>query len=377
MTMRTDIGHAPARECRWPVTLPAVAALLAVLWTTQNVYARSSTLEEEETRTVKVETETKIYVKNARGQTIIVGRKDANAVTIRASKIVRARDAKTAAAWMKELGFTTETDGDQVSVVLHHPRRMEEEGNFWTLVRQINDRAYIDLTIEVPSGFDAKVSSTSGDVQITSIEGSVKLFGSSGDVFLKGIGGTALVELSSGDVDAGAIGKDLHIRMSSGDAVARDIGGSVSVQGTSGDAEIYDVAGDATVELSSGDLALEGCRGSVSATAYTGNIEIDEVEGAVNARTTSGDIVVTLTPVGAKEHLFESSSGDVDVSFHTPQGYGFLLEVDTGSGSIEGDLDIKLDEISRKTLKGIVGKGGGRISIETASGDIRINEIGK
>jgi len=375
--MRKIVGYGPIRECRWPIMLPAVAALLVVLWTTQNVHARSSTLEEQETRTVKVETETKIYVKNARGKTIIVGRKDAIAVTIRASKTVRARDAKTTAAWMKELGFTTETDGDQISVVLHHPPRTEEGGSFWTLVRRINDRAYIDLTIEVPSAFDAKVSSTSGDVQITSLEGGVKLFGSSGDVFLKGIGGTALVELSSGDVDAGAIGKDLHIRMSSGDAVARDIGGSVSVQGTSGDAEVYDVGGDATVELSSGDLTLEGCRGNVSALAYSGNIGIDDVEGAVDARTASGDIDVTLTPVGAKEHLLESSSGDVDVAFHTLEGYGFLLEVDTGSGSIEGDLDIKLDEISRKTLKGVVGKGGGRVSIETASGDIRISQIGK
>lgn len=375
--MRIFAAHVPTRVRRRPTWLPAVAALLAVLWTTQTAPARASSLEEQETRTVKVTSETKIYVKNARGKTIIVGRKDANAVTIQASKFVRARDEETAARWMKELGFTTEADSGQVSVILHHPKRMEEGENFWTFIRRISDRSYIDLTIEVPAAFDAKVSSTSGDIEITSLEGSVKLFGSSGDVLLKGIGGTALVELSSGNVDANAIGKDLHIHMSSGHAFARGIGGVVAVQGTSGDAEIHDVGGDTNVDLSSGDVVLEGCRGSVSATTYSGDIGISDVAGAVNASTGSGDIEVTLTPVGAKENRLESASGDVIVSFHTPAGYGFALEVHTGTGSIEGDLDIKLDEISRKVLKGIVGSGEGRVSIETANGDIRISQIGK
>jgi hypothetical protein len=377
MTMRKFLAHAPARGCRWPLTAPTVLAFIVVLWTTGNALARSSTVEKRESRTVKVETETKIYVKNARGKTIIVGRKDANAVTIRVLKSVRAKDARTAAEWMDELGYSIESDGAQISVVSHHPRKAEQGGNLWTLLRRINDRACIDFTIEVPSAFDAKVSSTSGDVQITSLEGGARLFGSSGDVFLKGIGGSAFVELSSGTVEADAIGKDLHVRMSSGDALARQVGGSVTVQGTSGDAQVNDVGGDASVTLSSGDLTLKGCRGNVSAKAYTGDIQIDDVGGAVRADATSGDICVTVTPVGANEHLIETSSGDVEVAFHTPEGYGFLLEIETGSGSIEGDLDIKLDEISRKTLKGVVGKGGGRVSIETASGDIRISQIGK
>jgi len=67
----------------------------------------------------------------------------------------------------------------------------------------------------------------------------------------------------------------------------------------------------------------------------------------------------------------------VIVWFHKPAGYGFALEVHTGTGSIEGDLDIELDEISRKALKGIVGSGEGRVTIETASGDIRVSQIGK
>ena len=62
----------------------------------------------------------------------------------------------------------------------------------------------IDYTIEVPSAFDAEVSSSNGDVQIVSIEGDSKVTSSSGDVFLKDLGGQAIVELSSGDAPGAA-----------------------------------------------------------------------------------------------------------------------------------------------------------------------------
>jgi hypothetical protein len=357
--------------------MTALLACVLVLPVAPRVHAGSSSLEEEETRTVRVDSQTEIYVKNARGKTIIVGKKGASEVTIRVMKFVRARDQETAARWMKELGLTVETNGNQISIVTQHPAKSKEVGSFWTVLKRIRDRAYIDYTIEVPSVFDAKISSTSGDVQITSIEGGVKVFGSSGDVFLKSIGGAAFVELSSGTIDTDGVGKDLYVRMSSGDAIVRSVGGSVTIQATSGDAVVEDVAGNASVVLSSGDLTFEGGNGDLHVETHSGDIQATRVEGSVSAEATSGDIYVTIDPLGAKEHALKSSSGDVDVSFEAREGYGFVLEVDTSSGSIEGNLEIKLDEISRKTLRGIVGTGTGRLSIETASGDIRIKQIGR
>ena len=375
MIMRSFLLDLPVRRWRSYLILPVALVLLG--GSTRGTALAGSSKDEEDSRSVKVTTEKRIYVKNTRGKTIIVGRKNANEVRIRVLKVVRARDDKTAARWMEELEYGVETDGEQVSVVTRHPERTEEGWTFWTFLKRITDKAYIDYTIEVPDTFDAKVSTTSGDVNITSLEGDVKLFGSSGDVFLKGVGGGAFVELSSGRVEAEDVGKDVYIRMSSGGAVVRNAGGSVSIQGTSGDAEIDQAGGGANVELSSGDLILQGCKGDVTAKSHNGDIEIDDVGGSIAAGATSGDIYVTLTPVGPREYAFDTSSGDVDVTFHTPEGYGFLLEVGTGNGAIEGNLDVRLDEVSRKTLRGTVGSGEGRLRIETASGDIRIHQKGK
>jgi DUF4097 and DUF4098 domain-containing protein YvlB len=376
MTMRRTLTYAPALWRRGSPALPALLAFLAVLWSAGNVRAGSKTLQEEETRTVKVERESKISVKNARGKTIIVGRKDARDVVIRFAKFVRAADAETARRWMEHLTYTIETDGEEISVVLNQPDKTFDAGSFWSFLSRIKDRAYIDCTVEVPVVFDAKVSATSGDVQITSIEGDVDIAGSSGDALLRTIGGRVTVELSSGDLDADGVGGDFELVMSSGDAVVKKVAGSASVRGTSGDVEIYDVGGSVTAELSSGDLLMKGCRGAVTASTHAGDIRIADAAGAVNASATSGDINAELAFDGPAEHVIKSSSGSVTVSFPAKRGAGFVLEVNTNTGSIEGNLEIKLDAISRKALKGVVGAGEGRLDIETASGNIRINEVG-
>jgi DUF4097 and DUF4098 domain-containing protein YvlB len=375
MTMTRFLPETPVRWCRGPRIIPVV--LVCLCGSFANTATAGASKDEEATRTVKVTTEARLFVRNTRGKTIIVGRKDADEVRVRIVKVVRAKDDKTAARWMDELQYEVGTNGEEVSVVTHHPERTEENWSFWTFLKRIKDKAYIDYTIEVPAGFDVKVSTTSGDVKITSVEGDVRVFGSSGDVFIKGIGGDGFIEMSSGKVEAEDIGKDLYIRMSSGGATVRSIAGSVSVQGTSGDVEINGVGGDADVEVSSGDLVLKGCRGDASIKSHGGDLDIGDVGGSITASATAGDIDVSLTPVGPRKYAFDTSSGDVDVTFDTPEGYGFSLEVETSSGAIEGNLDIRLDEVSRKTLRGVAGNGEGLLRIETASGNIRIKQKGK
>jgi hypothetical protein len=357
--------------------LPATLSVLCALAPAANVYAGQSNYEKDERRTVAIQTESRIYVKNARGKTIIVGRKDTDGVLIHAHKVIRAKDSDMAAEWMEELSFTVNTDGAQFSVITHHPERSEEGGSVWAFLMGMRHRAYIDYTIEVPGDFAAKVSSTSGDVQITSLDGGVKLFGSSGDVYLRHIGGATFVEISSGDVEIKDIGDNLTIRMSSGDAVVREVEGTLGIQGTSGDVEVYEVGGDAKIELASGNVILKGCRGDAILKTGSGDGRIEHVEGNVKAVANSGDVFASLRPDGASEYVLKTSSGDVEVTFEVTAGGGFVLEVATSSGSIEGELDIELDRISRKLLSGVVGNGDGRLYIETASGDIRIREIGK
>ena len=72
--------------------------------------------------------------------------------------------------------------------------------------------------------------------------------------------------------------------------------------------------------------------------------------------------------------MFSSSSGDIDISYIPAKDYGFHLDVNTNSGSIEGDMPIKVSRVDRRKLQGVVGTGSAHVQIETASGDVSIVE---
>jgi DUF4097 and DUF4098 domain-containing protein YvlB len=329
-------------------------------------------LTDEDNQTVRVEGQTRLYVKNPRGKTIIVGKQGAREVAIRAEKFVQAKNRETAEEWMEELTFRIDRDGQQISIITDYPSGGVE--SLWAFLRGTRLKALVEFTIEVPAYFDAEVSSASGDVQVTSIDGGCEVYGSSGDVFLKTIGGDAFVEVSSGDIEVTDVRGDIRLGSSSGDALIRGAGGSISLSASSGDMEVHRVTGDATVELDSGDFLIQGCEGDVVARTSSGNAVLRDVLGGVRASASSGDVTMSIIPVGNKEFVVKTASGDVSVMFAAVEQYGFLLDVSTASGSIEGDLDIRLDKVSRRVLRGVVGSGEGKLMIETSSGNIVIQQ---
>ena len=357
--------------------LAAVAALAAAIaMGVDATPASASRLESEESATVQLNGERRIYVKNARGKTIVVGRRGLGVVEVHALKVVRANRRSEAEQLLAALDFEVTTEGDQVSVVTDHPDRSSQD-NFWKSLFTTGDRAYIDYTIEVPAGFHAKVSSASGDVQITSLDGDVKVFGSSGDVFLKDLGGEVLVEISSGDVEVRDVAGDVRVRLSSGDAEIRTVGAFLSVHATSGNIYAYGVGGDARIELSSGDFVVDGCSGSLQAKTTSGDGEISNVGGDIKAVAGSGDLRLAVVPRDRREFTALTTSGDIEIRFEKADPHGFYLEVHTSSGTIEGDLDIRLDKYSRRMLTGVVGDGMGRLYVETASGNVRIEQASR
>ena len=155
----------------------------------------------------------------------------------------------------------------------------------------------------------------------------------------------------------------------------RRVKGLLKVETTSGNVHAYEVGGDAKVQLITGNLDLTGCLGNVDFSTSSGSGRIVGVRGSVSATSSSGDLDVAILPVGEKEFYLSTSSGNVVVQFLPEQNYGFLLDVNTCTGAIRGDMELtKLDQISRRKLKGVVGNGKSRVVIETASGNVSIIE---
>jgi len=331
-------------------------------------------LQQQDRQTVDVQGQKLIVVTNTRGKTIVVGEPGSRKVDIVAFKLVQAKNAEAARRLMEQVRFDVEVDDDKIAVISRLPETYEGDRSIWSVVKG-GGGARIDFTIEVPRQLDVQTITTSGDVRVTNIDGVARINATSGDVLLRDIGGGSAIDLTSGGIEASEIGGDLRIAASSGDAEVRRVKGLLSVATTSGNVRAYEVGGDANVQLITGDLELNGCLGNVVFTTSSGNGRIAGVRGGVNATSSSGNLDVAILPVGEKEFYLSTSSGNVLVQFLPERNYGFLLDVNTCTGAIHGDMELtQLDQISRRKLKGVVGNGKSRVVIETSSGDVSIVE---
>jgi DUF4097 and DUF4098 domain-containing protein YvlB len=354
-----------------------VAALVLPLLLASTVVHAGEELQRQEKKTVDVKGQKSIVITNARGKTIVVGESGAKAVTIVADKLVRAKNSQAAERLMDEVRFDVEVDAEKITVTSRLPETDKTHMSLWSVIKG-GSSVRIDMTVEVPRNFDVQTFTTSGDVHVSNVGGVARVNATSGDVLLRDIEGASVIDLTSGDIEASGISGDLSIAASSGDAEVKRVKGLLRVQTTSGNVRAYEVGGDASVELITGDLDLKGCLGNVVFNTSSGDGRIVGVRGGINASSSSGDLDVAISPVGDKEFYLSTASGNVTVRFLPEEDYGFQLDVNTCTGAIRGDMELtKLDQVSRRTLKGVVGNGKSRVIIETASGNVSIVERAK
>ncbi len=160
---------------------------------------------------------------------------------------------------------------------------------------------------------------------------------------------------ASGDIKVSGVAGDLHAKTASGDVTIGSMIGSVDVKTASGDVKITQV------------------QGSVKASAASGDVRVRGVAGTVNASTASGDVDVELTQIeGTGDLKFSSASGDVTVK--VPAQLSAQVEMSTVNGSVKTDFPLTIEERQPHGQKasGLLGSGAVKLTISTASGDVKL-----
>jgi len=210
----------------------------------------------------------------------------------------------------------------------------------------------VDYTIGVPSGATVEVSSVSGDIKVTGVQGSVRVESVSGTVTASGTPRLEKAKSVSGDVTLSDAGGE-------GDIAIGSVSGSVHVKGLkSRGIEASSVSGDVT-------LANVACE-RLGAKSVSGTLEYDG----------------TLAPGG--RYNLNSHSGDVRLVLTNPSG--FDLDASTFSGDIHSDLPLTIggdaerarDERrhgpSNRRIHATFGDKSAVIVVRTFSGDITIQK---
>lgn len=203
-------------------------------------------------------------------------------------------------------------------------------------------------------------------------------------------------------------GKILHVRHGIGETVIDNVDGQLSVDvaaarvrvtrmrgsltldSGSGGVEITDMTGDLNLDAGSGGATLEGIRGgSLTLDVGSGSVRARDIDvSEVTADVGSGG--VQMSRVKTPRLRLETGSGSTDVemlaapedvsiqagsggvTLRVPATTSATVDIETGSGSINTDFEMTLNRIERRSLRGTIGSGKGRIRIESGSGSVRL-----
>jgi lia operon protein LiaG len=237
-----------------------------------------------------------------------------------------------------------------------HGRGWRNGGSHRVSIRGDGDglEAAADLRVSIPAGKRVAVYLGVGKVDVSNVDGDLTVDVSSATIASRGTRGRLVLDTGSGDIHVESAEGDLDLDTGSGD---------VSVHGfRNGPLRIDTGSGDVTGgDVDTRELHVDTGSGGIHLTRVTApRLSLD---------TGSGDVSIELTN---SPEMAEVETGSGDVTLRLPAEASATVDLDTSSGDLTIDFPMQLLKKSDSNIRGRIGSGEGRISVETGSGDISL-----
>ncbi len=228
----------------------------------------------------------------------------------------------------KKVKFHFDNSSDGVTVIAER----KDDWNFFNFGSGIKLRFEIIL----PKNYNAKASSSGGDISIRDLSGELDLHSSGGDVSTKNIAGNIIVSTSGGDIN------------------------------------ITDNSGNLDLSTSGGDIKTVGFNGDVHASTSGGDIILDGSNGKIDAHTSGGEI--NLNYSGQNMGIRLGSSGG-DISAKLPNDFNAQANLYAAGGDIQCDFaGNNVQNISSSKFEADFNNGGKEFIAKTSGGDITVKK---
>jgi len=197
-------------------------------------------------------------------------------------------------------------------------------------------RRSLDAVIRVPPWMDVEVGGSALDLNVTGIDGALRVANVSGDVQI------------------------------------RDAGGAVDVRSIRGEVVVVDARGAVRASSQADDVTLRRVVGSVEAHSGDGDIILDQIESmSVRAEAQDGDIVFSGAIGNGGEYRFYLHDGDV--LLEVPADVSARVHVSTFDGEFTSDFPVRVETFSAgRQFDFVLGQGSALIEIEVFDGEIRL-----
>jgi DUF4097 and DUF4098 domain-containing protein YvlB len=165
---------------------------------------------------------------------------------------------------------------------------------------------------------------------------------------------------------------DLTLRTSTGDLNVKDVNGTLFIQTTSGDLNLENISGNLLTSSASGDIYVRGMEGKIGVRSASGDIRIENATlQELGVQTASGDITAQLKRVPEREFDVRTVSGDLRVT--VPADARMTAEMTTVSGDLRCKLPHEIISRSGRRNRSLIVNGGGPAArFHSVSGDVSV-----
>jgi DUF4097 and DUF4098 domain-containing protein YvlB len=218
--------------------------------------------------------------------------------------------------------------------------------------RDLRNNVSISYDVTMPNTSRLRTETGSGDQKIEDIQGPLR------------------ASAGSGNITANRISGEVRVNTGSGDIKLETVKGSVYANAGSGNINANGIAGGFYSETGSGDVTLvQDATGHVVAKTGSGHVNLKNVKGGVEARTGSGGVEAQ----GEAKGDWDIHTGSGDIVLHLPSQAAFNVDARSNSGDVTVNHPITVQgSVKKNQVQGKVGNGGPLLSLQTGSGEIRI-----
>ncbi len=324
---------------------------------------------------------TKVIFENNRGNLKVIGA-DTPDIKVSGRKTIQALNQSDADRGNDSTPLEIVTQGTTITV------RTNQDHN------STSGKISEDLEITVPNRVSVEVHGTSGDYDVSEVNGTVEVQSDRSDVRLNKIGGNARVELQRSDlVRAADMKGNLDLQGKGSDIELENIAGQVSINGSySGNLEFKNIAKPLHFESPNTDLRVAALPGQISMDLgeLTGNnlvgpvhlstkskdVKIEDFTNSLELDTDRGDI--ELQPKHLPLAKIEARSHSGQISLVLPDKTPFQLNATTDHGEAVNEFGNPIQKESdgrSSSLKGTVGQGAS-IHVVTERGTVTVRKAG-
>lgn len=289
--------------------------------------------------------------------------KSGGTLTIEADRgnisVQRGNDSQVKVTVSRELKGSS--DSKQADLLKQHKLEFSQDGGEikvkgsrgktgWSFRDPFN-KLQVHYTVMVPEKFNANLNTAGGNIELSSLEGSVHAHTSGGNIKMDSVNGPVKANTSGGNVS---------LANSSGPA---DLGTS------GGDITAGKIAGNLSARTSGGNIRVESVSGSVDARTSGGDIKIADAGGPINARTSGGNVAARLAKAPQGDSVLKTSGGNVQLE--VPAGISLTVQGETSGGDVSSDFPAEINK-SRTRLQASLNGGGAGVELGTSGGNIRL-----